>query len=319
MVKENKRGNFFQIDKGVVSELADLGTNAMVSYVVLARGSSRSNDTSTWSVNAIEKKTGIGRVTAKNTLRKLAQAGLIERVKDGARPIYRLACSGDPDSWIWLPNSVVDGAVGEKPPLEKLRRQQSPAMIELFINLYDVQNLPEAGGIHWSSISITYTRKQIWESADIMIFGFDQDSLQVGPADFVRRFLARTSGTKEDFLAAWNRLENLGLIETATHLVEGKSDDAGIIASLEDRSNTVWYDLADAILSDTEAAGAMARYECVLAVPNWFPQVELVEVFRLRYRPHTSMTAAWIAKSKEYHDAESYLVGLLEEHGVWPS
>jgi hypothetical protein len=213
----------------------------------------------------------------------------------------------------------MDGTAGETPPIEKLRRQQSPELIELFLNLYRAQNLPDAGGIHWSSISMTYRRQWIWDSADVKVFGFNLDDLHLTADDFVVRYANRTGGDRNAFLGAWSVLQRLGLIETATHLVEGKSEDAVIIASLEDRSNNVWYDLADAILSGTDAAGAKARYECVLAVPNWFPKVELVEVFRLRYRPHTSMTAAWIAKSKEHHDAETYLTDLLAEYGCWPS
>jgi len=84
------RGHFFAIDRRVWAKACSLGMSAAVSYLVLARGTGGDNRTTSWSVNAIESHTGIGRPRAQKALKTLEGAGLVRIVKGGSRPRYFL-------------------------------------------------------------------------------------------------------------------------------------------------------------------------------------------------------------------------------------
>ena len=66
---------FFAVDKRSWVAACDLGMQAAVAYLVLATGTGRDNRTS-WSTNAIERCTGIGRKRAKAAIGKLTEAAM---------------------------------------------------------------------------------------------------------------------------------------------------------------------------------------------------------------------------------------------------
>jgi hypothetical protein len=49
-----EKGGFFAVDKRIWAEVCSLGLNEAVVYLVLANGTGRDNQTSTWSVQAVE-------------------------------------------------------------------------------------------------------------------------------------------------------------------------------------------------------------------------------------------------------------------------
>src|SRR4051794_36430469 len=67
------RGGFFAIDRRAWAEACAAGMNAAVAYLVLARGTSRDNRTTAWSVQAVEKYTSISRGRAQQALELLAK------------------------------------------------------------------------------------------------------------------------------------------------------------------------------------------------------------------------------------------------------
>lgn len=298
--KQGKRGNFFQIDRSVLPILNKLGVNALVAYLVLARGSSADNVRTSWSVNAIEKKTGIGRISAKVAVNKLQQAGIIEKVKLGKKPSYALKGANTPDDWIWLPNSLIDGAGNEDSPIEKLRRLQDEHILELFIGLYAMQCLPEYGGIHWSVFSFRYNRRKIWETGEFVIWGFNGKCNTANLEGALQVFMDRVGNDWDRMWKAWNTLVKLGLLETSTHLVESLASDAGIIYPAEDLPLPEFHEFPTVALSGTDAQNSWLDHDYIFAAPNWFPKAELVDVYRLKYRPHTAMSAGWIAKRSDF-------------------
>jgi hypothetical protein len=84
------QGDFFAVDRRAWARACDLGLNPAVAYLVLARGTSADNRTTTWSVQAIETYTGISRGRAHDALKALQQAGLLQVLREGTRPKYRL-------------------------------------------------------------------------------------------------------------------------------------------------------------------------------------------------------------------------------------
>lgn len=308
-----RRGDFFQIRKSVLSDITDLGMNALVAYLVLARGSSADNYRTTWSTHAIERKTGIGRVSAKNALRKLMQAGFLDLIKAGKRPVYGL--SDSPPStelngydngfdWIWLPNSLVDGIKAEVPPIEKLRRLGSVETLELFIALYDLQNLAEAHGIHWSILRTQYDRSQVIHRYQNTLWGFTRSERHVRITGPISTFLHRVGGDVNVLWRTLDHFETIGLLETSPLIVEGLWEEAGVIMSLDaERYPEVNAEL-DALNRNMLAGGPTTtpyeRYDMAAAISNAYPDAQLVEVYRTRYRAKTSLSAAWVALEADY-------------------
>ncbi len=93
--KPKRYGSFFQIDIRTWHEVCNLGLNAAVAYLVLARGSGPDNSTTSWSVQAIEKYTGISRGRAGKAILDLCQSGLVNKTRSGTRPRYDLTKAED--------------------------------------------------------------------------------------------------------------------------------------------------------------------------------------------------------------------------------
>ena len=54
----------------------------------------------------------------------------------------------EPD-WIWLPNSLVDGAEAEVPPVERIRQTQNTTALRIFVDLYHSHDLAAESGLNW--------------------------------------------------------------------------------------------------------------------------------------------------------------------------
>jgi hypothetical protein len=79
---------FFSIDRGAFRCAAAGGLNAALAYLIMARGTGRDNRTTQWSVNAIEKYTGISRPNAAKAVKDLLDRGIWIKTRDGKHPIY---------------------------------------------------------------------------------------------------------------------------------------------------------------------------------------------------------------------------------------
>src|SRR5258708_18172327 len=77
----------------------------MTAYLVLARGSGHDQRTTSWSVNAIESHTGIGRPRAQKAIVALVQAGLVRITRGRTKPKYSI-----------IPAHEVPGCEGYPPP-----------------------------------------------------------------------------------------------------------------------------------------------------------------------------------------------------------
>jgi hypothetical protein len=98
-------GEFFAVDRRTWARTCSLGMNTAAVYLVLARGTARDNCTTAWSVQATEKYTSISRGRAQQALELLAKNSLIEVLREGTRPKYRLR-----------PAHEVPGSEGYPPP-----------------------------------------------------------------------------------------------------------------------------------------------------------------------------------------------------------
>ena len=67
--RKRNASNIFAVDCRAWSKACDIGLNAAVAYLMLARGTGGDQRTVGWSVNAIENRTGISRPNAKWCIR----------------------------------------------------------------------------------------------------------------------------------------------------------------------------------------------------------------------------------------------------------
>ena len=128
------RGDFFAVDRRAWAKVSQLDINAMVAYLVLARGSGRDQRTTSWSVNAIEKYTGIGPIRGRQAIERLQQSGLVRVTRTGKRPRY----------WI-MPAHEVPGCEGYPPP------RLNAAERTLFGRLASGETyIPPSKRVHWT-------------------------------------------------------------------------------------------------------------------------------------------------------------------------
>lgn len=83
-------GNFFAVDRRCWAKACEAGLNDAVVYLVLARGTDRSQRNTSWSVNAVEKHTGISRGRAKTTIERQQTSGLVRKTHKGSHPRYEI-------------------------------------------------------------------------------------------------------------------------------------------------------------------------------------------------------------------------------------
>jgi hypothetical protein len=69
--EDSKTVGLFSIDRGTFRCAAVGGLNSAIAHIVMARGTGRDNCTTQWSVNAIERRTGISRLNADKAVKDL--------------------------------------------------------------------------------------------------------------------------------------------------------------------------------------------------------------------------------------------------------
>jgi hypothetical protein len=89
------RGGFFAVDRRTWAKVCSHSMNEAVAYLVIARGTGADNKTSCWSVDAIERYTGISRGRAKASVDHLKQHDCLRILRDGTRPKYELTPAGE--------------------------------------------------------------------------------------------------------------------------------------------------------------------------------------------------------------------------------
>jgi hypothetical protein len=90
MPDTGKVSGFFAVDRRTWARVRALGLNCAVAYLVLARGTGKNNRETAWSVDAIERYTGIARSRARHAIRSLLDTGVARQIRAGSRPKYDL-------------------------------------------------------------------------------------------------------------------------------------------------------------------------------------------------------------------------------------
>jgi|SRR5271163_2730353 len=101
-----KLTGFFAVDRRTWARVCGLGLNRAVAYLVLARGTGKSNRESAWSVAAVESYTGISRGRAHDAVSALVEEGVVRKLWEGTRPKYDLV------PWHLVPGSDTRHSLG---------------------------------------------------------------------------------------------------------------------------------------------------------------------------------------------------------------
>lgn len=216
----------------------------------------------------------------------------------------------------WLPNTIVDGAADEVPPLELARQKQCIATLRMLVEAYYLQ-LGDFGGLDTRLIYKHFQRDQLGEWGEYRIWRFRHDN-SVGCHGPIERDvrLPDWAGETQNMLDIFDPpyfhrgffgLVKLGLAEWVPSLFEsslqesqlvypsGLRVDAAYLTSDEVRFDEVAQ--AVAIKMVPHQQGSIDRREIVVPVPAHIDDVQLRGVLRMRYRAHTSLTERWCAET----------------------
>jgi hypothetical protein len=297
----NTKGGFFAIGKPQWIAVCKEGLNPAVALLVLARGSGPDNRTTTWSCEAIYRHTGMSWRRAREAIEALERAAVVSTEKAGARPIRNIALPDQDDYLIWLPNELVDGAGDEIPPVTKLRQASDPDALQLLIELYGEQELAGDGGLPRTILKGNYERERICGYGPFDVYGFrkkDATAWKQGP---LARYWGK-AGVKGDVWECLNILRGMGLFEYVPSLAESDDGNAELLHALAGDEHAENVAAAAESLASELPGGfkyEAEHYDYVLPVPSYMKRATVVGVYRLRYRPKTSRTAAWYAQHVE--------------------
>lgn len=215
--------------------------------------------------------------------------------------------------WIWLPNELVTGAAKETPPLELVRQTQDVMTLRLMVDLYDVQNLRDDGGVSKKHMYKEYDRFEVGQQGQFAVWGFKKKGRFWIYWTDITNCHYRSDLTEQeknadnnegiDFFRRIESLSDLGLIEWMPYLFESDSEDAEPIHPYGDyKDDTIEGRLAvsadragAALLTNSQLEWAREKGLYLAPVPQHIANVRMIGIARLRYRPKTKLTAAWFA------------------------
>lgn len=292
------KGEFFALGLPQFQKACELGLNPTVALLVLARGTGRDNSTTTWSANSIENYAGITWRRASEAVDALKAAGIVRLSKAGARPVHTITKPERVDDWIWIPNQLVSGAVGEASPVARLRQARDLDALRLLVELYFYQELLGDGGIPRDVITCVFERKRLFGHGPYEVLGFTRERSRILRREPFLRFWAADS----DPWPPVEQLLNMGLLEEIDYLAEGGEPDAELIHALNgddyaNDANSAAFQFIESLPQDFRPQ--MDRYHYVLPVMPYLSEATIVSVYRLRYRAKTRRTAAWYGRHVE--------------------
>lgn len=275
-------GGFFGVDVDAFNAACSIGLNAAIALLVLARFSGRDHSTTSASIHAVEKYTGIGRIRAKSALDALINSKLVAKTNSSTtRPRYALETTGV-DNLIWLPNEVIDGAANEAPPIERLRQTSDVEALRMFGMLYHRSNLRDEGGLPTEYYRGVYNSHKLKD---------------VGPLSIWRFVLIRDEFVWPDTKPEVARhrlvlLHTLRLVEIGAYLCQSDDSDAIRLFELTPNTMAAARDAADELLRKEE----VIESGMVVPLPKHISHVAVLGVIRLVYRAKTTNTSKWYAE-----------------------
>jgi len=186
--------------------------------------------------------------------------------------------------------------------------------LRLLVELYAAQFLPNFGGVPRELLKVVFDRARVGEQGPFVVWGF---RIKHTTADrgLARPFLTGQITTRDDrtrldagwdaaFWSGIHTLTDLGLVERVGMLLDGDDDEAEIIhpyamrggEPAENELARAAHCAALAMVTDGQRDWAEQHgYKWLIPVQRHIGNATLIEVYRLKYRPHAAATAAWYA------------------------
>lgn len=229
----------------------------------------------------------------------------------------------EPD-WIWLPNSLVDGAEDETPPVENLRQVQSVVPLRLLIDLYHVHSLTFSAGIPPTMMCLDYETEEIAHQREFRVWDVWEGDTQVSNhAPFFQPFRRSANGNlkqaRKDFWEAVSILRALKYLDFICHIFDGDGPDAEIIhpfqyncdKDMTEAENDLHWAAQQAAIALLPAHLRPALFENdIVPVYAHVRHVTAKGIARLRYRPKTLVTSQWMALSRKWERLTSHYSAL---------
>ncbi|HME29232.1 MAG TPA: hypothetical protein VKE53_05145 [Pseudolabrys sp.] len=210
---------------------------------------------------------------------------------------------------VWLPNALVDGAANEVPPVELIRQTRSLPALRLLIELYAVQFLPNYGGVPRELLKGGFERVKVGEQGPFVVWGFRSNQLIAGrglygpflTGQYCQEDTRRDTGMETSFWPAVYTLTDLGLVERVGMLLDGEDNEAEIMhpyairgGEPAERELAAAAELAaQTMVTKGQLTWSQEEGYHLVPVLKHIANVTVVDVFRLKYRPHTTATSAW--------------------------
>lgn len=230
--------------------------------------------------------------------------------------------SEEPD-WIWLPASIVTGAADETAPVELLRQSQELPALRLFVDLYHAQSLPRAGGVHWRTVRMNYTRQAIGTYGAHTVWGFSATTIEAWPhRPLVSAFVDRNSDKPiQGFFDALRLLMRTGLVAYALHIIEADTEEAAVLfpvggalsAKEEQAVGDAAHNAGLAMITDWQEKLSDGAYEYLFPLLPHQSKATMVGLIRLRYQADTAANAEWGERRPQWAEQAQKFQDLAEK------
>ncbi len=262
-----------------------------------------------------EKPSGRQRAQ-RDELEFLLRLGLIERSAGSFRITPDPPDPPEPQAepqLIFLPNELVTGTDrGEDSPVKRLRAAGDIWALRLLVDLYDSHNLRDDGGISPRVIRASYEREGIGAKGLCTIWSFDWQGLSASWSDGpLAPHRARAPGHDEANKLLWTSVSALqyqGLLGFVPHLwtADPTSDGSGaeivhpyglhdsVSLQIEIDVAAAAHATAEAMLPDFKVQ--QGAYAHLAPITRAMPNVQMVGIGRLLYRPKTKRTSQWFSE-----------------------
>jgi hypothetical protein len=244
-------------------------------------------------------------------LAQLVFAGVLS--KSGDKYISEPPQKEGHENLIWLPNTLVTGTKnGEPSPVTRLRSRGDLWALRLLVDLYHSHNLSADGGISRLILRDHYKRQRYGERGRHIVWGFSKQLGDATPGhqsvdafwEYATIATGKYDGSKNKIGETIRALEVMGLIVVIPHLVENSSPISEpmhgfglyrVGEPIEQELATAADQAGRYIIGDQRLHTAKAVDGVDALVPVWDtqPDVQMVGIYRLTYRPQTKLTADW--------------------------
>lgn len=264
----------------------------------------------------------------KASLDRLSQDGWVEFADGVWSPDQTVKLRPPRAELTWLPNSLVDGLEGATSPVELVRQTQNVWTLALLVALYNQHELTFSQGVPHDILVEEYTRKNMAEYREFEAFQFTRTQPAVAPnSDIVTLF--ENSASKrtptEQFFAAYDVLNRLGLVAFIPHLFDGPEGevlfpmaeprDGADVTEAEGRLFNAVIRAAFALdrRNRRDAVPAQGKGSFKILVQDHMRKAQLRGIARLRHRPRTMVTAEWLAQSERWEEWTKFYEDLRAE------